>query len=162
MPFCLDEIEQRSTLAISEVTQMELFVGCRNKTELRKTERFLQRFRVLRLNEQISDTAIHLLEEGKGKIMLTYKAMHKYLDEGVHAEVLDFPGVITWDTSLEEARRLLASALVDVAETNLLKGESLPQPDPTCSNPDADLEEPIHLLLKAASRVLLVPQEAVP
>ena len=56
---CLDEIEQRSTLAISAITQMELFVGCRNKTELRKTERFLQRFRVLRLNKQISDTAVH-------------------------------------------------------------------------------------------------------
>ena len=28
--------------------------------------------------------------------MLTYKAMYKLLDEGVHAEVLDFPGVITW------------------------------------------------------------------
>ena len=27
--------------------------------------------------------------------MLTYKAMYKYLDEGVHAEVLDFPGVIS-------------------------------------------------------------------
>jgi hypothetical protein len=23
--------------------------------------------------------------------MLTYKAMYKFLDEGVHAEVLDFP-----------------------------------------------------------------------
>lgn len=60
---CLDEIEQRSTPAISAITQMELFVGCRNKTEFRKTERFLQRFRVLRLNEQISDTAIHLLRQ---------------------------------------------------------------------------------------------------
>lgn len=60
---CLDEIEQRSTLAISAITQMELFVGCRNKTELRKTERFLQRFRVLRLNKQISDTAVHLLRQ---------------------------------------------------------------------------------------------------
>ena len=94
--------------------------------------------------------------------MLTYKAMYKYLDEGVHAEVLDFPGVITWGTSLEKTRQLLASALVDMAETNLLKGEPLPQPDPTCTDPDADLEEPIHLLLKAASRVVLVPQEAVP
>ncbi len=93
--------------------------------------------------------------------MLTYKAMYKYLDEGVHAEVLDFPGVITWGTSLEETRQLLASALVDMAETNLLKGEPLPQPDPTCTDPDADLEEPIHLLLKAASRVVFVPQEAV-
>lgn len=29
----LDEIEQGSTLAISVITQMELFVGCRNKTK---------------------------------------------------------------------------------------------------------------------------------
>ena len=28
--------------------------------------------------------------------MLAYRAMYKYLEEGVHAEVLDFPGVITW------------------------------------------------------------------
>lgn len=93
--------------------------------------------------------------------MLTYKAMYRYLDEGVHAEVLDFPGVISWGKDLEEARRLLVSALVDMAETNLLKGEPLPQPEPTCTDLDADLEEPIHLLLKAASRVVLVPQEAI-
>ncbi|MEK7273859.1 MAG: type II toxin-antitoxin system VapC family toxin, partial [Candidatus Desantisbacteria bacterium] len=48
---------------ISVITQMELFVGCCNKTELRKTEHFLQRFRVIKLNEQISDTAIHLLRQ---------------------------------------------------------------------------------------------------
>jgi predicted RNase H-like HicB family nuclease len=94
--------------------------------------------------------------------MLTYKAMYKYLDEGIHAEVLDFPGVITWGKDLDEARRSLASALVDMAETNLLKGEPLPQPNPTITDPDADLEEPIHLLLQAAPRVILVPQEAVP
>ena len=81
--------------------------------------------------------------------MLTYKAVYKYLNEGVHAEVLDFPGVITCGADLEEARRLLASALVGMAETSLLKGEPLPQPDPTCTDPDADLEEPIHLLLQA-------------
>ena len=94
--------------------------------------------------------------------MLTYRAMYKYLDDAVHAEVLDFPGVIICGADLEEARRLLVSALVDMAETNLLKGESLPQPDPACTDPEADLEEPIHLLLKAASRVNLVPQDAVP
>ena len=44
--------------------------------------------------------------------MLTYKAMYKFLDQGVHAEVLDFPGTITFGATLEEARRLLASALV--------------------------------------------------
>jgi predicted RNase H-like HicB family nuclease len=84
--------------------------------------------------------------------MLTYKAMYKYLDEGVHAEVLDFSGVISFGETLEEARRMLASALVDMAETNLIHGEPLPYPDPTISDPDADVEEPIHLLLTAASR----------
>ena len=58
--------------------------------------------------------------------MLTYKAMYKFLDQGVHAEVLDIPGTITFGATLEEARRLLASALVDMAETNLLRGESSP------------------------------------
>ena len=28
--------------------------------------------------------------------MVTYKAMHKYVVGGVHAEVLDFPGTISW------------------------------------------------------------------
>ncbi len=94
--------------------------------------------------------------------MLVYKAMYKYLDKGVHAEVLDFPGVITCGRNLEEARRLLASALVDMAETNLSLGEPLPRPDPTRTNDDADLEEPIHLLLTATNRVALVPQSVTP
>ena len=93
--------------------------------------------------------------------MLTFKAMYKYLDQGVHAEVLDFPSVITCGDTLEEARRLLGSALVDMAETNLLEGEPLPHPDPSCSDPDADLEEPIHLLLKATTRVVVVPEETL-
>lgn len=93
--------------------------------------------------------------------MLAYKAMYKYLAEGVHAEVLDFPGVITWATELKQARLLLGSALVDMAETNLLRGEPLPKPDPGYTDTEADLEEPIFLLLQAASRVALVPQAAV-
>jgi predicted RNase H-like HicB family nuclease len=94
--------------------------------------------------------------------MLTYKAMYKYLDNGVHAEVLDFPGTISCGADIEEARRMLASALVDMAETNLMQGESLPLPNPMLTDPDADLEEPIHLFLKAAFRVTMVPQEAIP
>lgn len=77
--------------------------------------------------------------------MLTYKAMYKFIDEGVHAEVLDFPGAISFGADLDEARRMLASALVDMAETNLVHGEPLPVPDPAATDPDADLEEPIHL-----------------
>jgi predicted RNase H-like HicB family nuclease len=92
--------------------------------------------------------------------MLTYKAMYKFLDQGVHGEVLDFPGVITFGENLEEARRLLASALVDMAETSLLQGEALPRPDPSRTDPEADLEEPIHLLLSAASRVRVVARGA--
>ena len=91
--------------------------------------------------------------------MIVYKAMYKFLDEGgVHGEILDFPGVITWGADLNETRRLLASALTDMAETNLLHGEPLPQPDPEITDLEADLEEPIHLLLTAANHVRPVPQ----
>lgn len=92
--------------------------------------------------------------------MLTYKAMFKYVDGGVHAEVLDFPGAISFGTSLDEARRMLASALVDMAETNLLRGEPLPHPGPKCTDVDADLQEPIHLLLSAASGVAQAAQKS--
>ena len=57
----LSSIEQQSLLAISAITQMELFIGCRNKAELRNIEHFLQRFQVLKLNEPINDMAIDLL-----------------------------------------------------------------------------------------------------
>ena len=79
--------------------------------------------------------------------MLTYKAAYKYVDVGVHAHVIDFPAAITCGADLTETRRLLASALLDLAELSLENGESLPRPDPLCSDPDADLEEPLHLHL---------------
>ena len=75
--------------------------------------------------------------------MLVYKAMYRYLDAGVHAEVLDFPGVISCGEDLEQARRLLASALVDMAQVSLELGESLPLADPTVTDSDSDLEAPI-------------------
>jgi len=77
--------------------------------------------------------------------MLIYKAMYKFIEGGVHAEVLDFPGAITCAENLPEARRLLASALVDMAETCLLLGESLPIPNSSCTCPDASFEEWIFL-----------------
>jgi predicted RNase H-like HicB family nuclease len=88
--------------------------------------------------------------------------MYKFHDGGIHAEVLDFPGAITCGDDLPEARRLLAAALIDTAETLLLAGEPLPPRDPARSDPESDLEEPIHLLLTATSRVALVPEEAAP
>lgn len=92
--------------------------------------------------------------------MITYRAMFKFLDDGVHAEVLDFPGVISCGSDLEEARRLLRGALTDMAETALQDGQSLPQPNPALSDPESDLEEPIHLLLQAATHVVESPQDA--
>ncbi len=94
--------------------------------------------------------------------MLTYKALYKFLDHGVHAEVLDFPGTITCGVNLEEARRLLAGALADMAETSLLRDEPLPQPDPSLTDLEADREEPMHLLLTAASHVRIVPLSPAP
>ncbi|MBA3315313.1 MAG: type II toxin-antitoxin system HicB family antitoxin [Planctomycetota bacterium] len=94
--------------------------------------------------------------------MLTYKAMYKYLDDAVHGEVLDFPGAITAGPDLDETRRLLQSALVDMAETNLLHGEPLPTPDATATDPEADIEEPIYLLLTASHRVKVVPVGVIP
>ena len=86
--------------------------------------------------------------------------MYKFLDEGVHGEVLDFPGTISFAENLEQVRRSLANALVEMAETNLMNGESLPQPNPQRRDPEADLEEPIHLILTAASRVQVIPDIA--
>ncbi|MFT3745742.1 MAG: hypothetical protein QM785_15810 [Pyrinomonadaceae bacterium] len=90
--------------------------------------------------------------------MLTYKAKYKFLSDGVHGEVLDFPGVITCGKDLNETRNLLADALVDMAETNLMLGESLPSPDARLTDAEADLEEPIHLILNASTKVKIVPE----
>lgn len=87
--------------------------------------------------------------------MLTYKSSYKWADGIVLGEVLDFPGTIAYGNSLEDARHNLASALRDMAETNLLKGEALPIPDQTASDHDADLEEPIHLVLQVGQQLAM-------
>lgn len=61
----LEMIEERSNLAISAITQMELMVGCVTKKELQSTERFLTRFEIINLNESITIQAIELLREYK-------------------------------------------------------------------------------------------------
>ncbi|MEA5521966.1 type II toxin-antitoxin system VapC family toxin [Limnoraphis robusta] len=54
---------QTASLTISIITQMELMVGCRNKTELQHLKRFLQRYEVIPVDETISNKAMQLLEE---------------------------------------------------------------------------------------------------
>jgi len=53
----LESAAQKSTLAVSIITQMELLVGCRNRTELQIMERFLERFEIIKLSEAVSDRA---------------------------------------------------------------------------------------------------------
>ena len=59
----LQQLELHSTLAVCIITQMDLIVGCKNRSELRKLERFLTRFEIVSLNERISDLAVSLLQE---------------------------------------------------------------------------------------------------
>jgi predicted RNase H-like HicB family nuclease len=94
--------------------------------------------------------------------VFTYKAMYKFVADGVHAEVLDFPGAISCGRDLAEARRQLSGALVDMAETNLLMHRPLPLPNPAATDPEADIEEPIHLLLTASAQIEIVPEPATP
>jgi predicted RNase H-like HicB family nuclease len=86
-------------------------------------------------------------------IMLTYKSSYKTTDGTILGAVLDFPGTIAYGGTMDEARENLASALRDMAETNLLGGEALPIPDPNLTDPDAELEEPIHLILQAGQQL---------
>ena len=60
---CCQRLEKSSVLAISAVTQLELVVGCRNKTELRDLEKFLSRYQILKITDQISDRAVDLLKQ---------------------------------------------------------------------------------------------------
>jgi len=59
----LQELERSTRLAVRVITQMELIVGCRTKVELRDLERFLRRFRILTINEAISDKVVELLQQ---------------------------------------------------------------------------------------------------
>ena len=89
--------------------------------------------------------------------MLRYKAGYKFVDGGVHAQVVDFPAAITCAADLPEARRLLTAALLDVAETRLELGQPLPTPNSQATDPEMDIEEPIYLHLSASSEVNQIP-----
>lgn len=89
--------------------------------------------------------------------MLQYKAGYKFVDGGVHAQVVDFPAAITCAADLPQARRLLTGALLDVAETRLELGQPLPTPNPLATDPEMDFEEPIYLHLSASSAIEQTP-----
>ena len=49
--------------AISSITQMELFYGAFNKSEIRKLEKFLLQFETIHIDERISKLAINLIKK---------------------------------------------------------------------------------------------------
>ncbi len=59
----LNEQQNDSSLAISVVTEMELVVGCRNKTELGNLDALLKHFRTIQINADVSKTATSLMRE---------------------------------------------------------------------------------------------------
>ena len=80
--------------------------------------------------------------------MLTYKSAYKWEDGVCLGEVLDFPGTVAAGDSLPSARKNLAAALRDMAETNLLRGEPLPIPNSALTDQVSEIEEPIYLVLQ--------------
>ena len=89
--------------------------------------------------------------------MLQYKAGYKFVNGGVHAQVLDFPAAITCGADLAEARRMLGIALIDIAETRMELGKALPAPNPQADDPDMDLAEPIYLHLRTSTEIAEAP-----
>ena len=87
----------------------------------------------------------------------------------MYHKVNDIPGnpvtvpTSQFDEQMAQLRELGYRAVgLDAVVDHYAHGEPLPRPDPACSDPEADLEEPIHLLLTASSRVALVPQATSP
>jgi predicted RNase H-like HicB family nuclease len=94
--------------------------------------------------------------------MLTYKSSYRWEQGICLGEVLDFPGTVSFGNTLDEARENLAAALRDMAETNLLRGESLPIPNAERSNEQAELEEPIYLVLQTGRHLTTHATTAAP
>ncbi|MBF0103317.1 MAG: type II toxin-antitoxin system VapC family toxin, partial [Desulfobacterales bacterium] len=57
------QIEQNFSISISVITKMELFIGCRNKSELKSIEKFLSQFQLIELTKHISKSATDLLHQ---------------------------------------------------------------------------------------------------
>lgn len=61
--FLEDLSSKNKILSISSITKMELFIGCRDKKELRETKKFLDQYNVVHFNGSISAKAIELIEQ---------------------------------------------------------------------------------------------------
>jgi predicted nucleic acid-binding protein len=59
----VEDAERRGDLRISITTEMELIIGCRNRRELRRLERFLRRWTILGMTQHIAASAVTLLRQ---------------------------------------------------------------------------------------------------
>ncbi|MBZ0201159.1 MAG: type II toxin-antitoxin system VapC family toxin [Ignavibacteriaceae bacterium] len=59
----IEREREKFIAVISSVTQMELIVGCRNKTELKNLDKFLEDFEIINIDYDITQKAIELLKE---------------------------------------------------------------------------------------------------
>jgi predicted RNase H-like HicB family nuclease len=71
----------------------------------------------------------------------------KTAGEMVVAEALDFPGAVTQGFDLPDARLMIASAMEDLAQILLEEGRALPVPNNEAGAPDAELIEPVSLMV---------------
>lgn len=58
----LEELDETHRISVSVVTELELMVGCENKMEFRKLNKFLERFEIFHLTERISLEAVELFK----------------------------------------------------------------------------------------------------
>jgi predicted RNase H-like HicB family nuclease len=82
--------------------------------------------------------------------MLEYRAAYYQIEEGWYmGVVLDFPGVVTQGRTLTAARRMLRSALEDMADWYMEDGQPFPKPNARAKDKKAAVLEPIRLVAKA-------------
>jgi predicted RNase H-like HicB family nuclease len=82
--------------------------------------------------------------------MLEYHAAFYEIEDGWYmGVVLDFPGVLTQGKTLNHARRMLRSALEDMAAWYMEDSEAFPRPNPRARDKKASVLEPLRLLAKA-------------
>ena len=79
--------------------------------------------------------------------MLTYKAMYKFLEQGVHGEVLDFPGANSQGRTLNSARRMIRDAMRLMVDWHFDDGKPLPRPNRKAADRKAIANETIPILV---------------
>jgi predicted nucleic acid-binding protein len=59
----LKNLESDHILAISVVTQLELMVGCENKSDFKSLQKFLSNFEIIQLSKSTSEIAVDLFKK---------------------------------------------------------------------------------------------------